>query len=132
LQAVQQIIEAAAGLSLEAITVSEKAVQGDTVSFTCAINNRSTASVTLENIIVTNQSFKKQVGQQLIQNKNYNFTVSLVPVVAKNQFQPYWLQDPKKTDGMFEVSNNEVLGKPWNDLLYLFSLIVILKGLFLQ
>jgi LmbE family N-acetylglucosaminyl deacetylase len=115
LQAVQQIIEAAAGLSLEAFTVSEKAVQGDTVSFTCTINNRSSATISLENIIVTNQVYKKQVGQQLIQNKNYNFTVSLVPVVAKNQFQPYWLQDPKKTDGMFEVSNNEVLGKPWND-----------------
>jgi len=115
LQAVQQIIEAAAGLSLEAFTVSEKAVQGDTVSFTCAINNRSTASVTLENIVVTNQSFNKQVGQQLVQNKNYNFAVSLIPVIAKNQFQPYWLQDPKKTDGMFEVSNYQVLGKAWNE-----------------
>jgi len=115
LQAVQQIIEAAAGLSLEAFTVSEKAVQGDSISFTCAINNRSTASVTLENIVVTNQAFKKQVGQQLVQNKNYNFAVSLVPVVVKNQFQPYWLQDPKKTDGMFEVTNNQVLGKAWNE-----------------
>jgi LmbE family N-acetylglucosaminyl deacetylase len=115
LQAVQQIIEAAAGLSLEAFTVSEKAVQGDTVSFTCAINNRSTASVTLENIVVTNQSFNKQVGQQLVQNKNYNFAVSLIPVITKNQFQPYWLQDPKKTDGMFEVSNYQVLGKAWNE-----------------
>ena len=115
LQAVQQIIEAAAGLSLEAFTVSEKAVQGDTVSFTCAINNRSTARVTLENIVVTNQSFNKQVGQQLVQNKNYNFAVSLIPVITKNQFQPYWLQDPKKTDGMFEVSNYQVLGKAWNE-----------------
>jgi LmbE family N-acetylglucosaminyl deacetylase len=115
LQAVQQIIEAAAGLSLEAYTVSEKAVQGDTVSFTCAINNRSTASVILENIVVTNQSFNKQVGQQLAQNKNYNFAVSLIPVIAKNQFQPYWLQESKKTDGMFEVSNYQVLGKPWNE-----------------
>jgi len=115
LQAVQQIIEAAAGLSLEAFTVSEKAVQGDSISFSCAINNRSTASVSLENIVVTNQAFKKQVGQQLVQNKNYNFAVSLVPVVAKNQFQPYWLQDPKKTDGMFEVTNNQVLGKAWNE-----------------
>jgi LmbE family N-acetylglucosaminyl deacetylase len=115
LQAVQQIIEAAAGLSLEAFTVSEKAVQGDTVSFTCAINKRSTASVTLENIVVTNQSFNKQVGQQLVQNKNYNFSVSLIPVITKNQFQPYWLQDPKKTDGMFEVSNYQVLGKAWNE-----------------
>jgi len=115
LKAVQQIIEAAAGLSLEAYTVSEKAVQGDTVSFTCAINNRSTASVTLENIIITNQSYKKQVGQQLVQNKNYNFAVSLIPVLANNQFQPYWLQDPKKIDGMFEVSNYQVLGKAWNE-----------------
>ena len=115
LQAVQQIIEAATGLSLEAFTVSEKAVQGDTVSFTCAINNRSTASVTLENIVVTNQSFNKQVGQQLVRNKNYNFAVSLIPVITKNQFQPYWLQDPKKTDGMFEVSNYQVLGKAWNE-----------------
>jgi len=115
LQAVQQIIEAATGLSLEAFTVSEKAVQGDTVSFTCAINNRSTASVTLENIVVTNQSFNKQVGQQLVRNKNYNFAVSLIPVITKNKFQPYWLQDPKKTDGMFEVSNYQVLGKAWNE-----------------
>lgn len=115
LNMLQQIIEAAAGLSVEAFTVSEKAVQGDSISFTCAINNRSTAVVRLENIAVSNQAFTKQVGQQLIQNKNYNYAVNMLPVVSKNQFQPYWLQQPKKTDGMFLVNDYTVLGKAWND-----------------
>jgi LmbE family N-acetylglucosaminyl deacetylase len=73
LNMLQQIIEAAAGLSVEAFTVSEKAVQGDSIGFTCAINNRSTAVVRLENIAVSNQAFTKQVGQQLIKNKNYKY-----------------------------------------------------------
>jgi len=115
LNALQQIIEAAAGLSVEAFTVSEKAVQGDSISFTCAINNRSTAIVTLQDIVVPGQSFSKQVGQQLIQNKNYNYAVNMLPVVAKNDFQPYWLQQPKKSDGMFLVNDYHVLGKAWND-----------------
>ena len=115
LQAAQQIIEAAAGLSLEAFTVSEKAVQGDSISFTCAINNRSGSSVILENISIANQTYTKQVQQKLLLNKNYNYAVNLLPIVAKNQFQPYWLQDSKKTDGMFEVTNNQVLGKAWNE-----------------
>jgi LmbE family N-acetylglucosaminyl deacetylase len=115
LNMLQQIIEAAAGLSVEAFTVSEKAVQGDSIGFTCAINNRSTAVVRLENIAVSNQAFTKQVGQQLIQNKNYNYAVNMLPVVSKNQFQPYWLQQPKKTDGMFLVNDYTVLGKAWND-----------------
>ena len=115
LNTLQQIIEAAAGLSVEAFTVSEKAVQGDSISFTCAINNRSAATVRLENIRVSNQSYAKQVGQQLIQNKNYNYAVNLLPAVAKNQFQPYWLQQPKNSDGMFLVNDYSVLGKAWND-----------------
>ena len=115
LSTLQQIIEAAAGLSVEAFTVSEKAVQGDSISFTCAVNNRSTAIVNLENIAVSNQAFSKQVGQQLIQNKNYNYAVNMLPVASKNQFQPYWLQQPKKLDGMFLVNDYTVLGKAWND-----------------
>jgi LmbE family N-acetylglucosaminyl deacetylase len=115
LHALQQIIEAAAGLSVEAMTVSEKAVQGDTISFTCSINNRSTAAVTLENFTLSNQVFTKQVGQKLFQNKNYNYTVSLPSAAPKNQFQPYWLQQPKKLDGMFLVNDYGVLGKAWND-----------------
>ena len=115
LSTLQQIIEAAAGLSVEAFTVSEKAVQGDSISFTCAVNNRSTAVVNLENIAVSNQAFSKQVGQQLIQNKNYNYAVNMLPVASKNQFQPYWLQQPKKIDGMFLVNDYTVLGKAWND-----------------
>jgi LmbE family N-acetylglucosaminyl deacetylase len=115
LSTLQQIIEAAAGLSVEAFTVSEKAVQGDSISFTCAVNNRSIAVVNLENIAVSNQAFSKQVGQQLIQNKNYNYAVNMLPVASKNQFQPYWLQQPKKLDGMFLVNDYTVLGKAWND-----------------
>jgi LmbE family N-acetylglucosaminyl deacetylase len=115
LNTLQQIIEAAAGLSVEAYTVSEKAVQGDSISFTCAVNNRSTAVVRLENIAVSNQAFTKQVDQQLIQNKNYNYVVNMLPVVSKNDFQPYWLQQSKKTDGMFLVNDYRVLGKAWND-----------------
>ena len=115
LQTLQQIIEAAAGLSLEAFTVSEKAVQGDSVSFTCAINNRSGSAVTLENISVTNQAYTKQVQQKLLLNKNYNYAINLFPVVAKNQFQPYWLQQSKESDGMFLVNDYGVLGKAWNE-----------------
>ncbi len=115
LNALQQIIEAAAGLSVEAFTVTEKAVQGDSISFTCAINNRSAATIRLENIKVSNQSYAKQVAQPLLQNKNYNYVVNMLPEVAKNQFQPYWLQQPKNSDGMFLVNDYTVLGKAWNE-----------------
>ena len=114
LQTLQQIIEASAGLSLEAFTVSEKAVQGDSISFTCAINNRSGSAITLENIRIAHQAYTRPVAQKLLPNKNYNYAVNILPVVAKNQFQPYWLQDPKKMDGMFEVTNTQVLGTAWN------------------
>ncbi|MEY3738608.1 MAG: hypothetical protein RL544_1386 [Bacteroidota bacterium] len=115
LHALQQIIEAAAGLSVEAFTNNEKAVQGDSISFTCAVNNRTNAMVTLQNIVVEGQSFAKTIHQNLVQNKNYNYVVALKPVIANNQFQPYWLMQPKQTDGMFLVNDYSVLGKAWND-----------------
>lgn len=115
LNTLQQIIETAAGLSVEAFTNTEKAVQGDSVNFICAINNRTNASVTLENIVVNNQAYSKKVQQSLGQNKNYNYAVALKPVIANNQFQPYWLMQPKQTDGMFLVNDYSVLGKAWND-----------------
>jgi LmbE family N-acetylglucosaminyl deacetylase len=115
LNALQQIIEAAAGLSVEAFINNEKAVQGDSISFTCAVNNRTNAAVTLQNIVLVGQAFTKSVQQNLVQNKNYNYAVALQPSISKNQFQPYWLQQPKQTDGMFLVNDYTVLGKAWND-----------------
>lgn len=115
LNTLQQIIEAAAGLSVEAFTNTEKAVQGDSIRFTCAVNNRTNAAVTLQNIVIGGQAFTKMVQQNLVQNKNYNYAVTLIPIVEKNQFQPYWLQQPKQTDGMFLVNDYNVLGKAWND-----------------
>jgi LmbE family N-acetylglucosaminyl deacetylase len=115
LNTLQQIIEAAAGLSVEAFTNNEKAVQGDSISFTCAVNNRTNAAVTLQNIVLVGQAFTKSVQQNLVQNKNYNYAVALQPSISKNQFQPYWLQQPKQTDGMFLVNDYTVLGKAWND-----------------
>jgi len=115
LNTLQQIIEAAAGLSVEAFTNTEKAVQGDSIRFTCAVNNRTNAEVTLQNIVIGGQAFTKMVQQNLVQNKNYNYAVTLIPIVEKNQFQPYWLQQPKQTDGMFLVNDYNVLGKAWND-----------------
>ena len=115
LHALQQIIEAAAGFSVEAFTNNEKAVQGDSISFTCAVNNRTNAAITLQNIVVDGQSFAKTIQQNLVQNKNYNYIVALKPVIASNQFQPYWLMQPKQTDGMFLVNDYSVLGKAWND-----------------
>ena len=115
LTAIQQIIEAAAGLSVEAFTASEKGVQGDSISFTCALNNRSGASISLERFSVGGNQYAKNVQQNLVQNKNYNYAVTLLPNVAKNQFQPYWLQQPKQTDGMFSVTDYKVLGSAWNE-----------------
>ncbi|MEN9350421.1 MAG: hypothetical protein RL372_1399 [Bacteroidota bacterium] len=115
LNALQQIIEAAAGLSVEAFTNTEKAVQGDSISFTCAVNNRTNTTISLQNIVLVGQTFSKNIQQSLAQNKNYNYTVALKPTISKNQFQPYWLQQPKQTDGMFLVNDYTVLGKAWND-----------------
>jgi LmbE family N-acetylglucosaminyl deacetylase len=115
LNALQQIIEAAAGLSVEAFTNTEKAVQGDSISFTCAVNNRTNTAISLQNIVLVGQTFSKNIQQSLAQNKNYNYTVALKPTISKNQFQPYWLQQPKQTDGMFLVNDYKVLGKAWND-----------------
>lgn len=115
LNALQQIIEAAAGLSVEAFTNTEKAVQGDSISFTCAVNNRTNTTISLQNIVLVGQTFSKNIQQSLAQNKNYNYTVALKPTISKNQFQPYWLQQPKQTDGMFLVNDYKVLGKAWND-----------------
>jgi LmbE family N-acetylglucosaminyl deacetylase len=115
LNTLQQIIEAAAGLSVEAFTNTEKAVQGDSISFTCAVNNRTNTTISLQNIVLVGQTFSKNIQQSLAQNKNYNYTVALKPTISKNQFQPYWLQQPKQTDGMFLVNDYKVLGKAWND-----------------
>ncbi|KAI9437829.1 LmbE family protein [Russula earlei] len=136
LQEVQDIIEACAGLSVEAITQQPFAVQGGNLAISFAVNDRSDLHPILTHIVLQSSTSARQqelmavkqhdkvfwlpaqldttVQYVLDNNKNvslnYSFTLSDREPVS----QPYWLQYPK-TEGMFDVRDQLLIGKAEND-----------------
>jgi len=136
LQEVQDLIEACAGLSVEAITQQPFAVQGGNLAISFAVNDRSDLHPVLTRIVLESSTTARQqelmavkehdkvfwlpaqldttVQYALDNNKNvtlnYSFTLNNNEPVS----QPYWLQYPK-TEGMFDVRDQLLIGKAEND-----------------
>lgn len=109
LKEVKDLIEAASGLWLEAFTLQQYAVQGDSVRINFVLNDRLGAGVKLERIWIG--QFDSSFSQNLEKNKNLNFSKSLFVMDSAEITQPYWLRN-KKEEGYFNVSDQLLIGQP--------------------
>lgn len=121
LQEVQQLIEACAGLWLEASTNQEYAVQGDSLRVTVSALNRSNLPLKIQRIQIdtasANLNFKSLVDTNLYWSLAHNhlntFTRNL-QVQYAGVSEPYWLQQPMQA-GSYSVSDPLLIGKAEND-----------------
>ncbi|MCH3883288.1 MULTISPECIES: PIG-L family deacetylase [Tenacibaculum] len=106
----QEIIEACAGLYLEASASSSSATPNSTIDVSFETLNRSVAKVELTSIklLPANKVVSKNIDLGNNKKKNFKETVS----IANTDFSsPYWLN--KEADlGMYKVDNQQLIGLP--------------------
>lgn len=112
LKEIQQVIGAASGLWLDAVTKQSHAVYGEKIPVTITMNNRLDVQAVAEQLTIG----EKTIGftEVLTMNKNFDNELNVQVEAVPHQTQPYWLASPMSA-GYFEISNPELLMKPQND-----------------
>ena len=105
-----EIIEACAGLYLEASAESNKGTPNSNIKVDFEVLNRSDITMTLASITSTidGETFVKQ--QTIINNQEINFTQN-IKLSVDEYSDPYWLRKPAKL-GMYTVDDPLLIGKP--------------------
>ncbi|WP_431107145.1 PIG-L family deacetylase [Winogradskyella poriferorum] len=105
------IIEACAGLYLEASSNSPHAAPNSTVSLDIEALNRSSASIKLISykLSTLQNAISKQID--MAENQKLNFNEGITIPKNSHYTTPYWL-NKKSTLGMYHVDNEEWIGKP--------------------
>ena len=105
-----EIIEACAGLYLEASAESNKGTPNSNIKVDFKVLNRSNITMTLASITSTidGETFVKQ--QTIINNQEINFTQN-IKLSVDEYSDPYWLRKPAKL-GMYTVDDPLLIGKP--------------------
>ncbi len=112
LKEVKQIIKECIGLYMEATTNTMFAVQGDPLEVNFVADNRLGATVSISSVTIENKKFDLDDNLPEDENVAHKFEI-LIPATAPIS-QPYWLVAPM-SKGSFNVSDQELIGKPQND-----------------
>ncbi|WBL24412.1 PIG-L family deacetylase [Zunongwangia sp. HGR-M22] len=108
---IKEIIEACAGLYMEAITNSEFASPDDQIKINIEAINRSDAKIELKSIVLNPQNRVEEINAVLLDNEDWKKSFEdKVPEDAPYT-SPYWL-NKKGTVGMYRVDNQKLIGKP--------------------
>jgi LmbE family N-acetylglucosaminyl deacetylase len=109
LKEVQQLIEQAGGLWLDAFTSEPFVAQTDSVQINFSINDQTGNTIQLNSVSIEQQD--STFSLLLSKNKNLTFRKTIFVPESKSITQPYWLQN-KMTAGYFNVSNQQLIGEP--------------------
>lgn len=107
---IKELIEASAGLYLEASAKSSSATPNSTVKVDFEALNRSNASMELTSIEWLPAKTIVTKNEELLPNKKKTFTESL-SLEGIDFSSPYWLNADWSL-GMYKVDNQELIGKP--------------------
>jgi LmbE family N-acetylglucosaminyl deacetylase len=107
---IQEIIEACAGLYLEASADSHSGIPNATTNVNFEVLNRSTTSIEL--ISITSTIDAKTITKELAleANKKVNFKETIT-LKTTEYSDPYWLRKEASL-GMYAVDNQTLIGKP--------------------
>src|SRR5688572_6200253 len=109
---VQELVEAASGMWMEAYAPAAFAVQGDSVRLTILFNNQQGANIKLNSVRVA--AMDTTFNTVTEKNKNYIYSPSFVVPADMPVSQPYWLKH-KMLKGSFVVNDQQLIGKPESD-----------------
>lgn len=107
---IKKIIEACAGLYLEAVTDTYHATKNESVKLKIEAINRSAQNIQLVSILNTD---KLTIQKDIQLSKNIKFNFEEVINIDKNMLPttPYWLTT-KGTLGMYQVNDTDLIGNP--------------------
>jgi hypothetical protein len=106
---VQQLIEQASGLWLDAFTGEAYIAQGDSLRVSFSANNRTGAAITLHGIQIQNKD--SSFNTALEANKNVSSSTTILIPANNSITQPYWLEQ-KMEEGYYNVSEQTRIGEP--------------------
>jgi len=121
----QNIIKDAAGIYMEASSQQQEVFPGTNLQVQLFFNQRSNTSSVLEKVSFPGKD--SIFGKPLVNNQNiswdYTFKISNTQAIS----QPYWLVQPK-TEGMFVVNDQMLIGKAENDPVFTANCSVFIEG----
>ncbi|MDF0716510.1 PIG-L family deacetylase [Muricauda sp. 334s03] len=107
----KNIILAAAGLYLEASSVTSSVTPGSNATINIETINRSAPSITLKEIDIIGVDAKLTPNKVLGDNQRENFEISYTIPESTSYTSPYWLNEPG-TLGTYTVNDQTLIGKP--------------------
>ena len=117
LNLIQSTIESASGLLVEATTSTQQVVPDGALAIQVLVNQRSDVNTSLIKMqFLSGQTNVKDslLNIKLVPNQNQQLTYTLKVPANQPISQPYWLVNPK-TEGMFVVQDQTMIGKAEND-----------------
>jgi LmbE family N-acetylglucosaminyl deacetylase len=121
----QSIIKEAAGLYIEASTQQQEVFPGSSLQVQLFLNQRTNTNTVLEKLILPGRD--SILNKQLVNNQNSSWDYTFKVPVTQAISQPYWLVQPK-TEGMFVVNDQTLIGKAENDPVFTAACKVIIEG----
>ena len=125
LSELQSIIKEAAGLYLEASTQQQELLPGSNLQVQLFLNQRSSTSSVLEMVSLPGKD--SIFGKTLVSNQNISWDYTFKVPTTQAISQPYWLEQPK-TEGMFVVNDQMLIGKAQNDPIFTARCNVLIEG----
>jgi len=121
----QSIIKDAAGIYMEASSQQQEVFPGTSLQVQFFFNQRSNTSAVLEKVALPGKD--SVFAKTLLNNQNtswdYSFKIADMQAIS----QPYWLVAPK-TEGMFVVKDQMLIGKAENDPVFTANCSVLIEG----
>jgi hypothetical protein len=108
----ESIIKDCAGIFIEATTQVQQAVSGQRVAVDLFMNQRSSVASKLVSVHFPTKD--TLLNKAFVNNQNIQIPYTLEVPNNQNISQPYWLVHPK-TEGMFVVEDQQLIGKAAND-----------------
>ncbi|MGF1555658.1 PIG-L family deacetylase [Paucihalobacter sp.] len=105
------LIEASAGLYLEATSRDASACPGEKVKLNLEVINRSNANITLKSLQILDTSDKLTIQKNLIANNKFNYNLETTIHPEANYTSAYWLLN-EGTLGMYNVKDQTQIGQP--------------------
>ncbi len=128
LNEVKSLIEACAGLFLEAVSAEQYAVQGDSLHINITALNRSNVKAEPTAIFLDDKKgITVKSGSTLAKDIQLRDRINFIVSPAQAISQPYWLTNTNPK-GSFTVNDQLQIGKPENDAAFNVTFVLTVEG----
>lgn len=108
---IDAIIEACAGLYLEASATAPTSSPGEQIEIDLEVLNRSASNIELTSYLISTNKTANLKAQKLNTNEKFNFNETVSISEETKPTTPYWLEQ-KGSLGMYTVEDKSLIGKP--------------------